>query len=192
MQKLIFIFALSLITFFCSCINLNSKQTVQLVNIDQSVSIPKTLALSYANKLDTLNASPYWKAHFKENHLVINRDTIWGEDLEAIHNKNYLYKDLVLIAETISVDGTALGQNLKVQSYSIALIHQTDLHSPDLYRYLSRLGDKFLRPKKCLYAWSVKTDDLPDKQFKKFLSALVSLGVQIPKVNPRSLHDLKE
>ena len=162
----------------CSCVNVSSVPTHQPVNIDQAQTIPKAIAASYANELAKANLSPHFKVTFTEREVIINREVVFMA-LDSILNKKYNYDDLFVIAEKLSITGT-----INDDYYVLVLIHSDDLNSPDLYH---RDG-KFFNPAKCLFNWAIKTPNMPEVKFKKFLSALVSLGVQVPDQNPRDLH----
>ena len=164
-----------------SCVNVQTQQVNQQINVDTAITIPKHLALKYANDfLDKHFVGDFYKAKFFENHVHINRQ--YSKYIEgAAINQNYDYNELMFIANIMEVQGGSV----HIKQYTLVLIDKDDAHSPDLYESRFGLSQKVLNPSKYMYAWGKETDAVPRKDFEKFLTSLLSLGIQVLETKPQ-------
>ena len=159
------LFTLLLMVFISSCA-IQSQQLSDRIDVASSSSIPQSLALSFVNSYDELNIIPDYQADFKAKEVIINRKLNLIRAYAALNNKAFNYSDLVLIPEKVSI-------NNALHFTQAALIHKDSLKAADLYIFENSLNSKYM-----IYCWSEYTDKVNQKDFDKFLSALISLGVQ--------------
>ena len=169
-------FIIVILTFgFCSCISVDSKRVVHQINIDTSVQIPKELAVKFANEMAGQCQRPgpaSWKANFYEDYAVLNReDYFMGPP--PFSNKKVLYSDLAVLTEVTSPSTESH------KFHNLVLVEKNKLNKSDFYVDRVFVKKKMLNDKYCLYTWTGRT--LPDveNKYKKFISALISLGVEL-------------
>ncbi len=167
------ILILTLICLTTSCtMGVHSQNLSQRINVDTSVSIPKNLALDFANSYATRSIAADFTATFTDKYIIINRESCFSKGYGDIRNARNVYSDLVLYPEKYSIHSTLFFTQA-------SLIHKDTLNASDLYRARNMLHTKHI-----LYCWGEYTEKVNQKDFHKFLSALVSLGVQVAPQKP--------
>ena len=158
--KLLLLFVLALST---SC--LQTQKISQGINIDQSVAIPKKLAVDYANSYEELNKAPDFQAKFTEQEITVQRDSSWIRGYDSMSG-SFSYADLILVPENVLMPTPP-------HLTQAALIHKDSLNAKDLYHMGNTLNTKHM-----IYVWVNYKQNTNQQKFHKFLSALVSLGVK--------------
>ena len=167
--------------------------------------IPKDIALSYVNQIVQESIYAPGKrhsnlrkesAHFDPQGIISSRtikDPAFSNNAQSFVDKQRNYTELAMFADLIdrSINSQSLfgglhnsqnsnpSGNVKLSSkFTIILIEKERLKDSDLY-IQSAFNKKVINSNKTIFEWHAYSTDLTHKQFKKFASALMSLGVEL-------------